>query len=107
MKPKQTLPLEVVRSRVVGIRMTDADFAMVKADADSLGLTVSSYLMHNALRRPVDARARISIVNELRRQGGLLKLLASTYRTSNDLLPDLKAAIAQTQAAIKLAGESV
>lgn len=107
MKPKAKLPAAAVRSRVVAVRMTNDDYRRVKGDADSLRITMSTYLMFNALGRPLGAKSTIALVNELRRQGGLIKHLFFTMQDSNDhtLLPALEQAVRDIQSTIKAVGK--
>lgn len=65
------------RSTVVNVRLTADERERIKADAEAAGISMSAYVRKRVLGHPVISRADIVMVNELRRQGGLLKLALS------------------------------
>ena len=69
MNPPQNL------AKVLNIRITAAERAEVVEQAALTGLTVSAYCRRLILGRVVTARVDTTIVGELRRLGGLLKLV--------------------------------
>src|SRR5579863_2134461 len=69
-----------LRSTSMLIRMCPTERAAITSRASDCHLSVSEYLRRCALRKNVDPRADVEAVAELRRQGGLVKHLASTDR---------------------------
>ena len=61
------------RTKVINIRLTDAEHKMAKERAEITGLTLSSYGRFQILNRPITSRVDLAAINELRRQGGLVK----------------------------------
>lgn len=61
------------RSVVVHVRLTETERARIKDDAAASCLTMSAYLRKRVLGHPVISKVDMVMVNELRRQGGLLK----------------------------------
>ena len=62
-------------SAVVNVRLTAAEKARLKDDADLAGLSVSEYVRRRSLGRPIIAQADAVTIKELRRLGGLVKHL--------------------------------
>jgi hypothetical protein len=91
---------------VASVRFTDAEHAHVKAQAAAAGLSLSEYLRRRALGHVVVSRETLNLINELRRQGGLIKhSLAQLDGASRD---EARAAFAAIQRAIeRLGGESL
>jgi len=86
------------RTARIPLRCTPAEKERVQALAKEAGLTVSQFLMRRALGTPVHSKADVQTINELRRLGGLLKLLhtqsGGAYRdTTSDALHEATAAI--------------
>lgn len=65
------------RSTVVNFRLTEDERARINADAEAAGISVSAYVRKRVLGHSVISHADMVMVNELRRQGGLLKLALS------------------------------
>ncbi|MDR0867682.1 MAG: MobB mobilization protein [Planctomycetota bacterium] len=59
------------------IRMTPEEKSDLRAAANVAGMTVSEFVRRCCAGRTITARADTVIVNELRRLGGLLKLVHS------------------------------
>ena len=59
------------------IRLSTDERTIIKERAASCAVTVSEYVRRCALERPLTARIDIEALAELRRQGGLIKHLAS------------------------------
>ena len=59
------------------IRLSADEHGRIKQRAESCAVTVSEYIRCCALDRPLTARIDIEALAELRRQGGLIKHLAS------------------------------
>ena len=70
-------------SAVVNVRLTAAEKARLKDDADLAGLSMSEFVRRRSLGRPIIAQADAVTIKELRRLGGLVKHLhnesAGTY----------------------------
>ena len=88
------------RSRVLGVRLTTAEYEQVCSAAEAHQLTMSAYLSAIALGKDLQVRVRLSAINELRRQGGLLKLALAQAAVDEesrerlrDVLDELKRAI--------------
>ena len=62
------------------VRVSPDEHAFLRQRANACAVTVSEYVRRCALNRPIAARADIEALAELRRQGGLIKYLASTDR---------------------------
>jgi hypothetical protein len=82
-----------LRSTSMLIRMCPTERAAIASRATACRLSVSEYLRRCALRKNVQPRADVDAVADLRRQGGLIKHLASTdrrhsyeYRTALNLI---------------------
>lgn len=62
------------------IRMSPHDREAIQKKADACALSLSEYVRRCALDRVVSTRTDSEALRELRRQGGLIKHLASTDR---------------------------
>jgi hypothetical protein len=83
---------------VLNIRITAAERAEVVEQAALAGLTVSAYCRRLVLGRVVAARVDTTVVGELRRLGGLLKLVhtesgGAYSQATADALASVRAAI--------------
>lgn len=65
------------RTCVLTLRVTPQEAALIRQAADAALMTVSAYLRAVALRDDAGVRRLQSLQAELRRQGGLLKLLSN------------------------------
>ncbi len=83
---------------VLNVRVTAMERDAVVAQARACGLTVSSYCRSLILGRVVTSRADLSVVNELRRLGGLLKHIHNESRGAYSA--DTAAALADVRRAI-------
>lgn len=63
------------RTKVINIRLTEAEHETAKQRARTSGLSLSSYGRLQILNRPITSRVDQAAINELRRQGGLVKHL--------------------------------
>lgn len=68
------------KTDAVLVRVSPDEHAFLRQQADACAVTVSEYVRRCALDRPLTTRADIEALAELRRQGGLIKYLASTDR---------------------------
>lgn len=59
---------------VINVRLTAAEKARLKEDADLAGLSMSGLVRRRYFGRPIIANADAVMLKELRRIGGLLKL---------------------------------
>lgn len=77
---------------IVRIRFTPSEKETAQAYAKDAGLTLSGYLRKRALGMPVSSKTDSTIINELRRMGGMVKFLhnesvgAYSKETSNVLI---------------------
>jgi uncharacterized protein (DUF1778 family) len=62
-------------SAVVNVRLTVAEKARLKDDADLAGLSVSEFVRRRSFGRAIIAQADAVTIKELRRLGGLVKHL--------------------------------
>ena len=69
-----------LRSDCVLIRLRPTERVAIAGRAKSCRLSISEYFRRCALRKDVQPLADVEAVAELRRQGGLIKLLASSDR---------------------------
>ena len=58
---------------VINVRLTSAEKAALKEDADLAGLSMSELIRRRYFGRPIIASADMVMLKELRRLGGLLK----------------------------------
>ena len=65
---------------VINVRLTAAEKARLKEDADAAGLSVSELVRRRYFGRPIVANADAVMLKELRRLGGLLKHVHSESR---------------------------
>jgi hypothetical protein len=94
-----TVPLDAVAN----VRMTPAEKASLKAEAEAAGLSLSELVRRRALGRTVTAKIDTQMIAELRRQGGLMKkIFADTDGAHAALTGE---ALAEIQAYIKLLRE--
>jgi len=61
--------------RVLHIRTTAAERAHIEQQAEAAGLSLSAYIRRCAAHRKITSRTDDAMIRELRRIGGLLKLL--------------------------------
>ena len=85
---------------VINVRLTAAEKALLKEDADLAGLSMSELVRRRYFGRPIIANADAVMLKELRRIGGLLKQIHNEskgiYRTETaGALAALKAYIEQ------------
>jgi len=76
MQAPQREPLDAV----INVRLTAAEKARLKEDADAAGLSVSELVRRRYFGRPIVANADAVMLKELRRLGGLLKHVHSESR---------------------------
>jgi hypothetical protein len=83
------------RTIFVLVRMNPRERAMIARKAHECNLSMSEYLRRCSLGRIVSSRSDQEALRELRRQGGLIKHLASTdrqnayeYRTALNLIQE-------------------
>ena len=72
--PFKPLGLEPLNA-VVNVRLTATEKARLKEDADLAGLGISELVRRRYFGRPIIASADAAMIKELRRIGGLLKLV--------------------------------
>ena len=65
---------------VINVRLTSAEKARLRADADLAGVSVSELVRRRYFGRPIVANADAVMLKELRRLGGLLKHVHSESR---------------------------
>ncbi|WP_312283853.1 plasmid mobilization protein [Candidatus Igneacidithiobacillus taiwanensis] len=73
-------PAADMKMRVLSFRVTDEDYQRIRQWAELAGLTPGQFARARALGMPVQARGDLALINELRRQGGLLKHIAIETR---------------------------
>lgn len=74
--PFENQGLEPLAS-VINVRLTEAEKARLKEDADLAGLSMSELVRRRYFGRPVVASANAAMIRELRRLGGMLKHIYS------------------------------
>ena len=89
-----------LRTKVAQFRLTEDEFARLRAHAETAGLSVSSYCRAVTLGHRVAAKVDFATISELRRLGGLCKLIHNESRGAYSALTaralaELKAAIAR------------
>lgn len=88
----------VPRTRIAQFRLTEEEYAQAQEQADAAGMTFSSYCRARVLGHRVLASADRATIRELRRLGGLLKLVHTESRRAYNaqtagLLADIAAFI--------------
>ncbi len=66
------------------IRISTKERAVIGLRANMCALSTSEFIRRCALGRPISSRVDIAAISELRRQGGLIKHLASADRQHAD-----------------------
>ena len=64
----------------VNMRVTDDELLELRTKADISGLSVSEYARRCVLGRRIAAKTDIRLLSELRKQGGLMKLIHNETR---------------------------
>ena len=85
-------------SRVVNVRLTERDHARLLAEAAASGFTISGYCRRRMLGHVVIAHTDRALIRELRRLGGLVKLVHTQSQSAYS---------AQTAAALAELGDAV
>jgi hypothetical protein len=70
----------MVKKIILRVRMDEAEFEKIQANADTAGLKISSYIRACATHREVKSSVSIRLLAELRRIGGMTKKLWSEGR---------------------------
>lgn len=88
------------RTAQVNVRLTVAEKEDLSQQADSAGLSIGDYVRRRVIGRPVAAHVDRAMINELRRQGALLKKIhldsKGAYRAeTKDAILAIQAAIAR------------
>lgn len=69
---------------IITIRLKDFEKIKVKNEAKLLGFSLSSYVRKKILGYKIVPRIELTLINELRRQGGLLKNNFQILRNTNE-----------------------
>jgi hypothetical protein len=77
------------RTKLVKVRLTPEERSFIEEQADKANLTLSEFVRKRALGKRLVSRFDDKVLNELRRQGGLLKHLAAIYPEQREQLSDL------------------
>lgn len=101
MAPKRGRPKrgeEENRAKQVNVRLTETELKELNLEAKIAGLSVGDYVRRRVMGRPVAAHVDRAMINELRRQGALLKKIhldsKGAYRTeTRDTILAIQAAI--------------
>lgn len=86
----------------IAVRLTKAEKAILKDDADLAGMSVSALVRARYFGRPIIANADALTIKELRRLGGLLKLVHN--ESDGKYSKDTAAALLQLSEAIQRVG---
>lgn len=81
------------------IRLTEAEARQIRAKAEAAGVTTSDWIRAAALGQHIKSRVDMTALNELRRQGGLVKHL---YNEGADPAATASALAALEQVAARL-----
>lgn len=73
---------EIHRSSVLHFRVTPEEERLILGEAEKAALTVSKYLRFVSLKRRVISRYEDNLIHELRRLGGLMKLVHNENKGS-------------------------
>jgi hypothetical protein len=81
----------------IGVRFSADDLADIERQAEIAGISPGKFIRRRALGHPILAKSDMTVLNELRRLGGLVKFLynegALSSARGNLLLTELVAAI--------------
>ena len=72
-------------------KVTIEDFERVKESAQIAGMSLCAYARHRLNGAHITAKYDMQVLNELRRLGGLLKMLASQGQPTGPALSELRA----------------
>lgn len=88
-KAKGADPLD----RVVNVRLSAKEKALLQTEAEMTGLTMSTLVRRRCLGHRVIPRSDLQVINELRRLGGLLKVvnLETEFRAGAEVSAALQA----------------
>ncbi len=71
---------EALKDSVIVIRVTRAEREQFKRDAEIAGISLSELIRRRYYGKPIIPRVEYKLIDELRRQGGLLKANFNTMR---------------------------
>lgn len=77
--------------------MSVEDYEKLTEAAETAGMPIEGYARHRLAGAHVSSKVEIRVLNELRRIGGLLKVLALKGEPTGPALADLKRAIKDLQ----------
>lgn len=63
------------RTKIIRVRMTETEYKDLMFRVEKSGLTLAEFIRRCASGRKIISRVEQNLVNELRRQGGLMKLI--------------------------------
>jgi len=72
---KQTEKFVDALDHMLTVRVTREEKERLRADSEAAGLTISELVRRRYFGRPIVSKADLMMINELRRQGGLLKMI--------------------------------
>ena len=87
-----------IRSVIVQFRLTETEYKKIFETANELKITVSTLIRNMIFRKPIITKIDWNSVNELKRQGGLLKHFFNTTGGQNSkmtlkILTDIQALV--------------
>ena len=83
--------------RPVRTRVSVADYERLAEAADVAGMSIGGYARHRLAGAHVSSKVEVMVLNELRRIGGLLKMLATKGEPTGLALDELKRAMKTLQ----------
>jgi len=63
------------RTKIIRVRLTETEYNNLIHQVEKSGLTLAEFIRRCASGRKIISRVEQNLVNELRRQGGLMKLI--------------------------------
>jgi hypothetical protein len=83
------------------MRMNDEERIKLREDADIAGITMSELARRRILLRPVIASVNETMIRELRRVGGLLKLTGNKFAQHPEIVEECVAVLRTLRATIE------
>lgn len=65
------------KTKVIHVRLSESEYENLSQKVEASGLNVSEFIRRAANNRRISSKIEMHMVNELRRMGGLLKLVHS------------------------------
>jgi len=64
-----------LRTKIIRVRLTEREYEQIQKYTEQSGLTCAEFIRRASTRRRIISRVDVNLINELRKQGGLLKMI--------------------------------